>query len=62
MDKPEEYGGSGPEIERRGKDRFGRRLAYTCVSDADVGEMLIRAHVAVRWGNGRPDCCSQSTR
>jgi len=29
------------------------------VSGADVGEMLIRGHVAVRWGNGRPDWCVQ---
>jgi endonuclease YncB( thermonuclease family) len=46
------------EIERHGKDRFGRTLAYIRVSGADVGEMLIRARVAVRWGNGRPDWCS----
>ena len=36
-------------IDRRGKDRFGRTLAYIRVSGADVGEMLIRARVAVRW-------------
>jgi len=24
--------------------------------------MLIMAHVAVRWGNGRPDWCSRPTR
>jgi micrococcal nuclease len=47
------------EIERHGKDRFGRTLAYIRVSGADVGEMLIRAHVAVRWGNGRPDWCAR---
>lgn len=50
------------EIERHGKDRFGRTLAYIRVSGADVGEMLIMAHVAVRWGNGRPDWCSRPTR
>ena len=50
------------EIDRRGKDRFGRTLAYIRVRGADVGEMLIRAHVAVRFGNGRPDWCSRSTR
>ena len=49
------------EIERQGKDRFGRTLAYIRISGADVGEMLIMAHVAVRWGNGRPDWCSRST-
>jgi micrococcal nuclease len=47
------------EIERHGKDRFGRTLAYIRVSGADVGEMLIRAHVAVRWGDGRPDWCAR---
>ena len=50
------------EIQRDGKDRFGRTLAYIRVRGADVGEMLIRAHVAVRFGNGRPDWCSRSTR
>ena len=45
------------EIERHGKDRFGRTLAYIRVRGADVGEMLIRARVAVRFGNGRPDWC-----
>jgi endonuclease YncB( thermonuclease family) len=45
------------EIDRHGKDRFGRTLAYIRVSGADVGEMLIRARVAVRWGNGRPNWC-----
>jgi len=49
-------------MERHGKDRFGRTLAYIRVSGADVGEMLIMAHVAVRWGNGRPDWCSRPTR
>jgi endonuclease YncB( thermonuclease family) len=55
------------EIERHGKDRFGRTLA-------DVGEMLIMANVAVRWGNGveqalervtsdrRPDWCAKLAR
>jgi len=47
------------EIQRDGKDRFGRTLAYIRVRGADVGEMLIMAHVAVRWGTGRPDWCSR---
>jgi len=46
------------EVERHGKDRFGRTLALIRVRGADVGEMLIKARVAVRWGNGRPDWCS----
>jgi hypothetical protein len=46
------------EIARHGKGRSGRTLGYTRVSGADVGEVLIRAHVAVRWGNGRPDWCA----
>lgn len=50
------------EIERHGKDRFGRTLAYIRVRGADVGEMLIRARVAVRFGNGRPDWCSNFSR
>jgi endonuclease YncB( thermonuclease family) len=50
------------EIERHGKDRFGRTLAYIRVSGADVGEMLIRARVAVRWEGRRAVWCSQSTR
>ena len=45
------------QVERHGKDRFGRTLAYIRVRGADVGEMLIKARVAVPWGNGRPDWC-----
>ena len=45
------------QIQRNGKDRFGRTLAIIRVRGADVGEMLIMAGVAVRWGNGRPDWC-----
>ena len=41
------------DIDRRGKDRFNRTLAYIRVSGADVGEMLIRAHVAVKWEGRR---------
>ena len=47
------------EVERHGKDRFGRTLAYIRVRGADVGELLIKARVAVQWGNGRPDWCAQ---
>jgi len=47
------------EIQRQGKDRYGRTLAWIRVRGADVGEMLIRARVAVRGGNGRPDWCSR---
>lgn len=47
------------EIERHGRDRFGRTLAYIRISGADVGEMLIRARVAVRFGEGRPDWCGK---
>jgi endonuclease YncB( thermonuclease family) len=62
------------EVERHGKDRFGRTLAYIRISGADVGEMLIMADVAVRWGNGakqalervtsnrRPDWCARLVR
>jgi micrococcal nuclease len=49
-------------IERNGRDRFGRTLAYVRIrGGADIGEMLIRAYVAVRWGNGWPDWCARST-
>jgi endonuclease YncB( thermonuclease family) len=47
------------DIERHGKDRFGRTLAIVRVRGNDVGEMLIDARVAVRWGNGRPDWCAR---
>jgi len=62
------------EVERHGKDRFGRTLAYIRIGGADVGEMLILANVAVRWGNGakealervtsnrRPDWCARLAR
>ena len=62
------------DVERHGKDRFGRTLAYIRISGADVGEMLIMANVAVRWGNGakqalervtsnrRPDWCARLVR
>jgi endonuclease YncB( thermonuclease family) len=54
--------GAQLQIDRRGKDRFGRTLAYIRVSGADVGEMLIRAHVAVKWEGRRADWCSRSTK
>jgi endonuclease YncB( thermonuclease family) len=54
--------GEGLEIQRNGKDRFGRTLAYVRVRGADVGEMLIMARVALRWGNGRPDWCAPDSR
>ncbi len=62
------------EVERHGKDRFGRTLAYIRISGVDVGEMLIMANVAVRWGDGakealervtsnrRPDWCARLAR
>jgi endonuclease YncB( thermonuclease family) len=46
------------EIERRGRDRFGRTLAYIRVSGADIGEMLIRARVAVRWEGRQHEWCA----
>jgi len=50
------------EVDRRGRDRFGRTLAYIRVSGADVGEMLIRARVAVRWEGRRHEWCSAAGR
>ena len=48
-------------IQRKGDDRFGRTLAYVRIREgADVGELLIRARVAVRWGNARPDWCASN--
>jgi micrococcal nuclease len=47
------------EIERHGKDRYGRTLAYIRVSGADVGEMLIHARVAVGWEGRRHDWCAR---
>jgi endonuclease YncB( thermonuclease family) len=44
-------------IERHDRDRFGRTLAYIRVRGADVGEMLIRAHVAVKWEGRQHDWC-----
>ena len=49
-----------PEIARTGKDRFGRTLAYVRVSGADVGEMLIFAHLAVPWGGRQHDWCADN--
>ena len=50
-------------IQPNGKDRFGRTLAYVRIRDgADIGLLMIRAHVAVQWGNGRPDWGSRSTQ
>jgi len=46
------------QIDRHDKDRFGRTLAYVRVSGADVGELLIRAHVAVRWEGRQHDWCA----
>ena len=53
----ESIAGQPLEIDRRGKDRFGRTLAYIRVSGADVGEMLIRARVAVRWEGRQHEWC-----
>jgi endonuclease YncB( thermonuclease family) len=48
-------------IQRNGKDRFGRTLAYVRIrGGADVGLLMIRARVAVQWGNGRPDWCGRN--
>ena len=47
-------------IQRNGKDRFGRTLANVRIrGGADVGLLMIRARVAVEWGNGRPDWCAR---
>lgn len=46
-----------PEIERRGKDRFGRTLALIRVKGADAGELLILAHLAVPWAGRQHDWC-----
>ena len=47
-------------IQRNGKDRFGRTLAYVRIQGgADVGLLMIRARVAVQFGNGRPDWCAR---
>jgi TonB family protein len=39
------------EVERHGKDRFGRTLAYIRISGADVGEMLITSRHRVWSGS-----------
>jgi len=52
-------GGQQLAIDRRDKDRFGRTLAFVRVRGADVGEMLIRVHVAVKWAGAQHDWCSQ---
>lgn len=45
------------ELERDGRDRYGRTLARVYLDGDDVGEELIAGGYAVRWGNGRPDWC-----
>lgn len=47
-----------PDLDRKGRDRYGRTLAYVRVSGADVGEMLIVAHLAWPWQGRRHDWCS----
>ena len=50
---------SGPiQIQRDGTDQYGRTLATMRVAGSDVGELLIDAHVAVRWAGRRHDWCA----
>lgn len=49
--------GKGLSVERHGRDRYGRTLALIRVSGADVGEILIKAHLAVPWGGKRHQWC-----
>lgn len=46
------------EIERSGRDRYGRTLARVSVAGRDVGEELIARGVAVSWAGRRHDWCS----
>lgn len=50
-------GESVPEIERMGRDRFGRTLARLSVGGQDVGEALIERDQAVPWAGRRHNWC-----
>lgn len=50
--------GQAVQIERNArKDKYGRTLALVRIKGADVGEMLIAAHLAVRWAGKRHNWC-----
>lgn len=49
--------GSRFEMERQGKDRFGRTLAIISVSGRSVGEALISEGLARRWAGRREAWC-----
>lgn len=54
----EELMGEGvPQIERTGRDRYGRTLARLSVGGQDIGEALIERDQAVPWGGRRHDWC-----
>jgi micrococcal nuclease len=40
------------EMERQGRDRFGRTLARLSIGGRDVGETLIREGLALPWRDG----------
>jgi endonuclease YncB( thermonuclease family) len=45
---------SGPvEINREGRDRYGRTLATVSVREGNVGQILIRERLALPWKDGR---------
>jgi len=44
-------------LERYGLDRYSRTLARVYADGRNVGEDMIAAHMAVRYGYGKPDWC-----
>ena len=56
-DRLAEQLGSRFEVERQGKDRFGRTLAIVTVRGRSVGEALIAEGLARRWSGRREAWC-----
>ena len=50
--------GGEVEIERNGRDRYGRTLAVVYVDGEDVGERLVEEGYAREWRGRREDWCS----
>jgi len=50
-------GGRAVQIERSGRDRYGRTLARLRVNGADVGAAMVELDVAVPWAGRTHDWC-----
>ena len=47
---------------RKLQDKYGRYCATARVAGEDVGSILVRERLAVRFGSGKPDWCNRGER